>query len=468
MKSHLISPLIALALGALSPPFLAAGINAQEPQPPTELRLSMSEAVARALEQGEEIASVRAQVDQAASQVTQATASALPQFSSNLTYNRAIRTIFDDIGSAPPPEDSTAPDFGELFKDLPFGRRNNYIATFQLSQLLWSGGGVSAARRVATSFRSAAWHQLDEAKADLTYQVRTAYLDAVLALKLHDIAVESRRVAEEHLHQVEAFHRAGTASEFDLLRARVDLENRDPGVVQAENAADLALLALKRLVNIPAEQPVTLTTELRSEVVTVDQGRLRDLLVDRPVLQAAREAVVMRENAIKIYRAQRLPSLRLLGNLGFQAFPETPAPPGLDQWREDWSVSLAVSWNPFDGFRTRGQISEAQALLRQAHVEEAQLREGLEVELAAALAEYETARAQMEARRETSALAERTLQLAEVRFSNGLSTQLEVSDAALLLEQARVNEVQAQHDYVKALAHLERLSGGRLQLLRLP
>jgi outer membrane protein TolC len=45
-----------------------------------------------------------------------------------------------------------------------------------------------------------------------------------------------------------------------------------------------------------------------------------------------------------------------------------------------------------------------------------------------------------------------------------LSTQLEVSDAALLLDEARLNEVQALHDYVKALAHLERLSGGQLTL----
>jgi outer membrane protein TolC len=42
---------------------------------------------------------------------------------------------------------------------------------------------------------------------------------------------------------------------------------------------------------------------------------------------------------------------------------------------------------------------------------------------------------------------------------------LEVSDAALLLDQARLNEVQALYDHVKALAQLERLSGGRLDLL---
>ncbi len=440
--------------------------DAQGPPGTDTLRLSLDEAVSRVLSESEEIAAVRAQIDQAESQVTQATATALPQLSTNLTYNRAIKTIFDDIGGEPAPGDTADNPFGDMFEDLPFGRPNNYIATFQLSQLLWSGGSVGAARDVAKRFTSASRDQLHETEADLTLQTRTAYLNAVLAKRMHEIAVDSRDVADDHFKQVEAFYAAGTTSEFDLLRARVDRENREPAVVQAANGVELALLELKRLVNIPADRPLLLTTELEIDSVDVDADALAHLVNQRPILHAAEEAVAMREGAVKIYRSQLLPSVRLLGNMGFQAFPDNMAPPGFDQWREDWNVSLAVSWNPFDGFRTRGMIGEAQALLRQAHVEEAQLLEGLEMELAAALAEYRRSQSQLSVTEETVALAERTLELADVRFANGLSTQLEVSDAALLLDQARVNHVQAQHDYVKALAQLERTSGGQIQLLR--
>jgi len=441
-------------------------VEAQGPAVEDTVRLSLPDAVTRVLQESEEIAAARAQIDQAESQVTQATATALPQLSTNLTYNRAIKTIFDDIGGEPTPGDTAENPFGDMFEDLPFGRPNNYIATFQLSQLLWAGGSVGAARDVAQRFTSASRDQLEETRADLTLQVRTAYLNAVLAERMHEIAVDSRDVADDHLQQVEAFFEAGTTSEFDLLRARVDRENREPAVVQAANGVELALLELKRLANIPADQPVFLTTELEIDSVAVDEEAFARVINQRPILHAAEEAVAMREGAVKIYRAQRLPSVRLFGNMGFQAFPENMAPPGFDQWREDWNVGLAISWNPFDGFRTRGMIGEAQAQLRQAHVEEAQLREGLEIQLAAAFAEYRRTQAQIRVTEETVELAERTLELADVRFANGLSTQLEVSDAALLLDQARVNHVQALHDYVKALAQLERTSGGQIQLLR--
>ena len=456
--------LLPTVLSLLSVP---ACLNAQAPPGQDTVRLSLSEAVTRVLQESEEIAVVRAQIDQAESQVTQATAGALPQLSTNLTYNRAIKTIFDDIGGPPSSEPDTASDgFADLFEDLPFGRPNNYIATFQLSQLLWAGGTVGAARDVARRFQSASRDQLDETEADLTLQVRNAYLNAILAERFHEIAVDSRNIADDHLQQVETFYDAGTTSEFELLRARVDRENREPAVVQAANAAELALLELKRLTNIPTDRPLMLTTELEPETVVVDEHELALRVEQRPALQAAREMVAMREGAVKIYRGQLLPSVRLLGNMGFQAFPDNALPPGFDQWREDWSVSVAVSWNPFDGFRTRGLIGEAQALLRQAHAEETQLREGLEIQLAAALAEYRRSTAQLSATEGTVSLAERTLELAEVRFASGLSTQLEVSDAAMLLDQARVNFVQAQHDYVKALALLERTSGGQIQLLR--
>jgi outer membrane protein TolC len=443
----------------------ATSSAAQEPGSTDTLRLSLAEAVARALEESEEIAFTRARVDQAASQVTQATASALPHLSAGLTYNRAIKTIFDDIEFGAP---DSADGSQDVFSDLPFGRPNTYVATVQLSQLLFAGGSVGAARRAATLYRSAATQWLREAEAEMALQVRVAYLNAVAAQRLHEIALASRDVAEAHLRQVESFFRAGTASEFDLLRARVDLENRDPAVVQSANAVELASLELKRLVNVPADQPLVLTTQEGPGMVEVDEQELARLVRERPALQAAREMIQMREAAIAIYRGQRIPSLHLIGNLGFQAFPEAVTPPGFADWREDWSISLAVSWNIFDGLETRGQIAEAQAQVRQAQAEEAQLREGLEVELAAALAEYEMARAQIQARRETAALAERALALAESRFASGLSTQLEISDAALLLDEARVNEVQAMYDYVKALARLERLSGGKLKLLRSP
>ena len=452
------------------------------------LRLTLEEAVVKALRDSEEMAAARATLAQAEAQVTEAASGAFPQVSTNVVYNRAIKTIFDAAAAPPPVSDTLIPpafdlgkppeerfdllsdllidDFmGALFQGLPFGRKNTYIATFSLTQPLYVGGKVGAALNVARHFRSAATSQIQEAEAEIVLQVRGAYLTASLAQRLLRIAQESRRVAQEHFAQVESFYRAGTTSEFELLRARVDLENRDPVVIQAENGATLALLELKRLVNIPPGQPVRLVTEVEPSLTPVNEAELRQWVRERPALSAAQEAVAMRQEAVRIAKGDRLPTLALQGTMGFQGFPDNALPPGFDQWRKDWGIALSLSVPIFDGFRTRGRVDQAQANLSVARLEESQLREGLELQLEAALAEYRAIRATIQARRQTVVLAERTLELAEARFSNGLSTQLEVSDAALLLDQARVNEVQALYEYVRVLAQMERLSGGRMDLM---
>jgi len=452
------------------------------------LHLSREVAVARAVRESEEMAAARATLAQAEAQVIQATSGALPQITSSLTYVRAIKTIFDDAADIPgidrseippafdlsrPPEDRfddlsslLAQDFmGALFRGLPFGRKNTYLASLTLVQPLYVGGKLGAARNVARHFREAARDQVKETEAEIALQVRAAYLMAALAQRLHGIALESQRVAFQHLTQVQSFHDAGTASEFDLLRARVDSENRDPLVVQAENGATVALLDLKRLANIPASQPILLTTHLDPTLDPVDEEEIRVSLQSRPALDAAQKAVMMREEAVRIAKGDMRPTVTFLANMGFQTFPEDITPPGFDEWRKDWNVALSVSLPLFDGFRTRGKVDQARADLNLAQLDEIQLQEGLGLQLEAAFAKYRTARAQVLARRETAGLAGRTLELAEVRFASGLSTQLEVSDAALLFDQANVNEVQALYDYVRALAVLERLSGGTMNLM---
>ncbi len=474
---------ILAAAALLAAPAVAAG------QAPDTLCLSLTQAVERALDRSEEIATARARLSQADARVTQANAASLPQLTAGLNYNRAIYTQFAalagfmgaDTNSIPSAFDEARParerydtlssllmaDFMEgLVRGLPFGRPNTYVSLFQVTQPLFAGGRISGARNAAQHAQAATEHQLNETEADIVLQVRVAYLNVVLAQRLRTIAADGRRIAAEHLRQVDLFRQAGTASEFDLLRARVDLENREPAVVQAENLARVAMLELKRLVNLPADAPVTLTSTFDTQPVEVDEGALANLIADRPALLAAREMVALRQAGLKSATGEWFPTVAAQANLAFYAYPAKVAPPGFSQWRKDWSLALAVSWPLFDGFARNGRVSEARALLSEARSQQAMLEEALRVELSQAVGDYQTAVAQLRARQETSRLAQETNDLADLRYRNGLATQLEASDAALVLDQARVNEVQALADYVKSLARLERLGGGRLTLLR--
>jgi outer membrane protein TolC len=357
---------------------------------------------------------------------------------------------------------------GSLFGDLPFGNENTWVAGLSLSQPLFTGGRVTSAIGVAESMADAAEAQLVEAGADIGLAVKQAYYDAVLAAERTVIVAASVELAAEHLAQVRLRLDAGTASELEALTAEVELENLRPQLVQARNERDVALQNLKRLVNVPAETAVTLTTPL---VATTAAGTplasiaLPDLetaaaeLRARATVRAAEAQVAVTEEQADIARSAYLPTVSLSANLSRQAFPNELTFPSSGEWRDDWTVGFMVQWPLFQGFRRAADLDAANAQVQQAKLQVVMLHEGVRLEYSQALAALERAQAQVAAVSRTVDQATRVYELTELRYAEGLATQLDVSNARLSLQQSRINQVQAFHDAYTALARAQRALG---------
>lgn len=429
---------------------LARGVAAQAPS--DTLRLTLDAAVRRALDESFAMRLARASVLEANGQVREALSGALPQVTGSVTYTRQFASIYEGLGGT----DSLA----NLFKNTPFGAPNTWNVQIQATQLLWSGGKVGAGLAAAKSVRQIATLQQAETAADVVFQVKQAYWNGALQGRLLAIAAENLEQARQHLHEVQLYRQAGTRAEYDLLRAQVDAANQEPAVVAARNDYDLALLEVKRLLNIPADQPLELVTGLDSPGAMIPVLATDSLGgPDRPGLAAADLTVTQQEQLLTVARADRFPTLQLSTTYNEQAFPQTVFPGSGDQFRRGWNGELKLSFPIFLGFRTAGKVEQARAALLRAQAQRDQFRKQVELEVAQAKAQVARARALLVARRETVRQAQRAQYLAGVRYTNGMATQLEVSDARVAQQQAEVNEVQATRDYFVALAQLERTLG---------
>ncbi len=164
-----------------------------------------------------------------------------------------------------------------------------------------------------------------------------------------------------------------------------------------------------------------------------------------------------------------MPTIALTGNLTRQAFPTgTFGFPGSDDWRDDWTVGFAVQLPLFQGFKRGADVAAAKAQVKQAELQLDQLREGLSLQYRQAKSELERAQAQVAAASRTAEQAERVYDLTELRYREGLATQLDVSNARLALQQARINQVQAYHAAYTALAQAERMLGLPVDRTTLP
>ena len=433
------------------------------------LPLSLDGAVERALRVGDEVLLSRAQIELAEAQMITARASGLPQLRLNSTYNHVI-------------ENARANAVGQIFN-----QPNTYNTNVNLSQSLFQGGRIFSGARAARRLRNAARLNAEEVRNQTAYDVQRAYLQALFAQQLADIQEANLTFAEAQLRQVSQFESSGRAARYDVLRARVQRSNIEPQVIQARSDVDIAILELKRLTNVPPATPVKLTTRLTPEAVQATVVGMMQEMADidsRPSVQAAKFVAEARREAIRVARADLLPTINVFIQTGYQAFPTSNVFP-LDRgqlapefcptgstaarcqnggWFPDRSLGVQLSWPLFDGLRAKGNIDAAQAQSRIADLQFAQEREAVALEIEEARANFERAQALFAARRENATEANEAFRLVNLRYNRGLSTQLDVSDTQIALLTARTNEARAVYDLFLAGAELARAQGKPIPL----
>lgn len=443
--------------------------SASQPLQRAEVRdtipLSLPVAVERGLRLGDEARIAARQVDVADAQVTMARAAGLPQLRLNGSQSHVMQS-------------ARASAVGSIFN-----QPNTYTANATLSQTLFQGGRILAASRAARHFRAAARLDQTETTAQVSLDIQRAYLEALFARNLADIQDTSLALASARLAQVQEFMRAGRASRYDVLRAGVERANIEPIAIQARSNVELALIELKRLINLPFDQPVRLTTTIDTATVIrwIDRLLSDPTPVTRPSVRSAELIAEARHAGVRVAKADLFPSVSFTGLVGAQAFPRNgfptsrgrfetvPCPPDSEPgrvcsaqnggWFGDKSFGIQIGFPLFDGFRAKGAIDLASAQARLADLELAQTRESVASEAATARAELDRARAAFAARGQNAGEALEAFRLAELRQSRGLATQLEVADAQLALTIARTNEARAIYDLYLAAAAYARAIG---------
>jgi outer membrane protein TolC len=465
MSLKLSKPLFAASL-ALP---LALGAQATD-----TLRLSLADAVSRAIRESDEVRLAAAQLDLTEAQVTSARASALPTLQFTGGYTQVERNARATIVSTV------------------FGQSYTYTANFNLSQPIFQGGRILAGARAANDVRRAARHDLEETRALMSVNIQRAYLQVLLNEQLAEIQANNLRLAEDRLALVQRLEGAGRAARFDVLRARVEKANLEPALIQARNNVELALIELRRLLNVPPSRALVLTNELDTAAV---RQLARSIAADssrppvRAALRAAQSSLDARREGVRVARAEFLPTVNAFFRTGYLALPGTsgfptrwgntsfancPRVPGdttaprnpcqNNGWYPDRSLGLQVSWPLFDGLRAKGNLDLAQAQERVARTQLEQERESVAAEQARAVAEFSRAEATYEAQRQNAEEAEEAFRIASLRFERGLGTQLEVTDAQLALLTARSNAARGTVDYYLAAAELARARGTTVPL----
>lgn len=454
-------------------------------------QLSLADALTLAEQRSEALKIAEAGLQRAQGQRYQARAQLLPQLNGTAGYQRTLESQFqaiskstgssDNGGGEPDTSSSGGSDLASSPLAKIFAAPSTVTLGLQFSQNIFTAGKLTALNKGADAVERAAIAGVSTARAQLVIDVAQAYYNAVAADRMSAIADSALAQADRALNQTTLAREVGTSSEFDLLRARVTRDNARPQAIQARSNRAIAYMHLRQMLGLSLSGPMVLTTSVRDDL-TADQAMAQtattvltapvalprantsatpDTTVDhRAAVRQAADALEAQRYALRAANWQRLPSFQVSSTYQRFGYPRdgTFLPNSFAQFYPNWTATAGFSFPVWTSGRLKGEKLVAQANYAEAQQRLQQTREAAELDARVSINQYEQAQAAYAASVGTDEQAAKAYEIAEVRYKEGISTQLELDQSRTQLQQARINRVMAARDF-----ELARL---RLALLR--
>ena len=411
--------------------------------------LSRADAVAQALAANPTVKLSLEQVALLEGRIVEARADALP----DITWNTLASRYRDPSLLNSPSFDDFPAEFRDALIPIP---ANAFATTADIRQTLFSfklGKALEAARVARTGGEQDVQRARQMTALD-TVRAYNQLLFAIEQLRVIQTNVQSRQT---HVDFARNRRAAGVATELEVLRAEVDLENARAESIRAENEVAAARATLNTVMLRPTMTPVTPSDSLAVVPFEADfDTAVREALAARPELQLLRTQERVRTLLIDVAAADAKPRFDFNGSYGFAVRrPNNLFVPEFSQWRA--SVNVAVPL--FDGWRTAGRVAQARAERNTVTQQIADLESQVRLDVQSALDALALANRTIQAAELNVTQARRASEMTEANYKLGAATQLDVVDALQALRQAEITRNLSLYTHANARATLRFVMG---------
>jgi len=432
-------------LGAISSGRLLGQAESATPEVPD--RLDLKTTLDYAMEHNFDIRRAVERIEEQEGLIVEVKAQALPNVSLNANYDRLDEGLTDSVGGFFTPA------------------TDNWGIFFNVRQALYKGGGVKAAVRAQDLLRESARLFLETTIRDAVLEVKTRYFAVLLARDQIEVEEQNVALLEETLEDARNRLKAGTVSDFEVLRSEVLVANAQPALISRRSGLQVAIDQLResmgyqnyRRDSYNLEKTPIFEDKLEYQPVAYDlEESLEVALSHRAEFKRLDLIAQARDAGVEVASADYRPSFDLVGSYGKRrssfsdSFGDGP---------EGWTIGVEAQWDIFDGARRKGRIRQARSQLEQARIDHDALRLRIEVEVRQAMSELLEAQQLVSATMKSVEQAEESLRLADSRYEAGAINQLDVLETRVALTQARTNRLEANYRHMIAVESLERARG---------
>lgn len=429
---------------ALCLAMLMSGTVSRAQQAQDSVIISLDEAIKIALDESSTIKIAEANITKAGYAKKGSYAALYPNISANGSYQRTLK------------KQVMAMDFQGQSMEIAVGKWNNMNAGVSASMPLVNAQLWESLKLSALNVELAV-EQARSSKVSMVSQVKQSFYAVLIAQYIYDVYKQVYDNAATNYAQIEKKYNAGKVSEYEYLRAKVNVKNAEPNVYSALASIDLAIWQLKAVMGLDLNTKIGVSGDLSNfeeEMLGFDVNDSLNLENNTTLIQLGLQERQV-ETTIKMTKRQYIPSLAASFSYSYMAMGDD-----FDmKWNPYSVVGVTLSIPIFDGLSKRYNIRQNEAtrdvIRMNMEDTERQLRiahKGYMNQIATYIENYHAAESTLE-------MAQKSYDIAAKMYELGKATLTELNDAQLALVQSQLTMSQAIYNFKVTMSQLEELQG---------
>lgn len=429
---------------ALCVAMLMTGFVARAQQVQDSVIISLDEAIQIALDESPTIKIADINITKAGYAKKGSYASLYPNISASGSYQRTLK------------KQVMAMDFQGQSMEIAVGKWNNVNAGVSASLPLINAQLWESLKLSALNVELAV-EQARSSKVSMVSQVKQSFYSVLIAQYVYEVYKQVYDNAATNYAQTEKKYNAGKVSEYEYLRAKVNVKNAEPNVYSALASIDLAIWQLKAVMGLDLNTKIGVSGDIGSfeqEMLNFNINDTVNLENNTSLIQFGLQERQI-ESTIKMTKRQYIPSLAASFSYSYMAMG--------DDFNMKWNpysvVGVTLNIPIFDGLSKHYNIRQNEVtrdvIKMNMEDTERQLRiahKGYMNQIATYIENYYAAESTLE-------MAQKSYDIAAKMYELGKATLTELNDAQLALVQSQLTMSQAVYNFKVAKAKLEELQG---------
>lgn len=293
----------------------------------------------------------------------------------------------------------------------------------------------------------------------LINEVRKAYYGLLLAQDSYRVLQVTYANAEYNAKNISDKYEQGLASDFDKLRADVQVKNQKPQLTAAENSIYLATMMLKVLIGVDINEPLIFDGQLSDFEDEMNNYIIADAqsvsLAGNSDLRQLELTQEQLNTSLKLVKASACPTLAFSGNAQYSAMS--------NDFNFTWFpyaiVGLSLNVPILSWAGTSYKIKQSKISITNLEEQKKYLENNLRVSVNNSLTNMRNAVEDMVSNKETMTQAEKAYNIVQKQFDVGMATWLDLNSAELSLTQSRLLYHQSIYNFLAAKSELEAVMG---------